>query len=345
MIGPFAERLFRVAFALAGVYNLAFGLWAGFWPLAFFEWFDIQAPRYPGIWACLGMVVGVYGLLYLHASWKLDSAWPIIAVGLLGKVLGPIGMGLSFGDEWPLRLGVICIYNDLIWWLPFGLFLIRGTWLGQAVEWSAPWICAALHTMALLMMAVLLRPGTLVEPNVPERAAYIAGHAEAWSAGWGVWMLAAMSLVGFYAWWSTRLDAQALGTVAVLIAAAGMVCDLSGEATSVLVLVEHAPPAGMTQSAITWDAGAFLRAERIATLLTAGASNALYTLGGFLLMLATPELPKGVRTAMWGTWLAGIAMTVAGALNHVGGMAAATAVLFPLLICWTTWMGLQWRRA
>jgi hypothetical protein len=101
----------------------------------------------------------------------------------------------------------------------------------------------------------------------------------------------------------------------------------------------------MTPSAAAWDAASFLRAQRIATLLTAGASNALYTLGGFLLMRATPELPKWVRTAMWGTWLAGIVMTMAGVLNHVGGMAAATAVLFPLLICWTAWMGAQWSRA
>ena len=42
---------------------------------------------------------------------------------------------------------------------------------------------------------------------------------------------------------------------------------------------------------------------------------------------------------MWGSWLAGLAMTVAGVMNHVGGMMVATAVLFPLLICWISWMG------
>src|SRR5262245_56806983 len=139
MTGPFADRLFRIAFAVAGIYNLAFGLWAGFWPLAFFQRFEIAPPRYPGIWECLGMVVGVYGLLYLHAAWKLETAWPIIAVGLLGKVLGPIGMAMSIGDDWPRRLGMLCIYNDLIWRLPFGLFLIRGSWLAKLLEWLAPW--------------------------------------------------------------------------------------------------------------------------------------------------------------------------------------------------------------
>jgi hypothetical protein len=345
MTGAFADRLFRIAFALAGCYNLAFGLWAGLWPAAFFDWFAIVAPRYPGIWACVGMVVGVYGLLYLYAALRLDAAGPIIAVGLLGKVLGPIGMAFSIGDDWPRRLALICVYNDLIWWLPFALFLLRGTVLGRQLARFAPWICALLHTAALVMMAVALRPGTLAQQDATARGTYIVEHAAAWTAGWSVWMLTSMSLVGFYAWWGSRLDAAALSTIAVLIAALGMVCDLSGEALSVLLLVESVPPIGMTQAASTWDAARFLQIERIATLLTAGASNALYTLSGMLLMFATPELPRWVRAAMWVTWLAGVAMTVAGLLNHVGGMMVATAVLFPLLICWIAWMGARWERA
>ena len=105
MDSPFANRLFRITFVAAGIYNLAFGLWAVLWPMAFFDMFAIERPRYPGIWACLGMVVGVYGLLYLLAAWRLETAWPAIAVGLLGKVLGPIGMVMSFSDDWPQRLG------------------------------------------------------------------------------------------------------------------------------------------------------------------------------------------------------------------------------------------------
>src|ERR1700748_3000620 len=114
MTGPFADRLFRITFALAGFYKLAFGLWAAIRPLAFFHLFDIATPNYPGIWACLGMVVGVYGLLYWHAAWKLETAWPIIAIGLLGKVLGPIGMVLNVSEHWPLRLAMLNVFNDVI---------------------------------------------------------------------------------------------------------------------------------------------------------------------------------------------------------------------------------------
>jgi hypothetical protein len=199
--------------------------------------------------------------------------------------------------------------------------------------------------VAIVMMIVVLQPGSLAQPDAARRATYIVEHAAAWNAGWGAWMLTAMSLVGFYAWWGSRLTAMAIGTMGVLLAAAGMVFDLSGEAISVLVLVELAPAAGVTQSAIAWDAAAFLRAERIATLLTAGAANALYTACGFMLMHASPDLPRWVRAAMRGTWLAGVVMTVASVLNHVGAMMAATAVLFPFLICWVAWLGARWRRA
>ena len=341
MTGSFADRLFRITFALAGVYNLAFGIWAGFWPLAFFELFQLEPPRYPGIWACLGMVVGVYGLLYWHAAWKLETGWPIIAVGLLGKVLGPIGMALSISDVWPRRLGMLCITNDLIWWLPFALFLIRGTRLADGIARFAPWICAGMHTLALCAMAFILQPGTLVVTSVAERGRYVAEQATAWSVGWGIWMLAAMSLVGFYAWWGSRLRARTAAVVSVLLAACGLVFDLSGEGLSVFTLVEQAQTMGSSHSAFPPDTVGYEKLERTITLLTAGASNLFYTLGGVVLTLATPNLPRWVRAMMWTTWIAGLAMTLAGVTNHVGGMVATTAVLFPLLIVWTIWMGVR----
>lgn len=341
MTGPFADRLFRIAFVLAGCYNLAFGIWAAFWPLAFFELFDLAPPRYSGIWACLGMVVGVYGLLYLHAAWNLQTAWPIIAVGLLGKTLGPLGMAMSFGDEWPQRLGMVCVYNDVIWWLPFGLFLARGTAFGRWLASMAPWLCAGSHAVAVASMVLVLRGGTLAEPDVAARASYIANRSAEWTIGWAVWMFAAMTLVGFYAWWGGRLAARKFATIAVVVAAVGMVCDHSGEALSSLVLFEQA-------SAMTADPSAqsrFVAIEYAALLLTAGASNALYTLAGIVLTLATPSLPLMIRVAMWTTWIAGVAMTVGAVLLHIDTIVVATAVLFPLLIVWTAWMGARWRLA
>jgi hypothetical protein len=362
MTGPFADRLFRIAFALAGCYNLSFGIWAGFWPLSFFDLFDLAAPRYPGIWACLGMVVGVYGLLYLHAAWRLETAWPIIAVGFLGKVLGPIGMIMSFDDDWPRRIGMLCVYNDLIWWLPLGLFLVRGTPFARWLVRATPWICIMLHLLASIVMAVFLRRGTLTESNEWFRAAWINDNITIWSIGWLLWMLSAMSIVGFYAWWGSQLavrrsfqraDAgensharktELLATAAVVITAFGTIFDFSGEGLSILVLVERAASALAFDNQLfhSWDAAAFMSIERSFTLLSAGAANGLYTIGGIMLTLLTPNLPGWIRGAMWGTWLAGITMTIAGIFNNVTGLVASSIALFPLMLVWIAWMGARW---
>lgn len=121
----FSPQAYRFIFRLAGIYNIAFGLWAGLFPAAFFELFAMDAPRYPQIWQCLGMVIGLYGILYWYAGSRLDRAFPIIAIGLAGKVLGPIGfLHATLTSDWPVRAFPLIITNDLIWWIPFGGFVI-----------------------------------------------------------------------------------------------------------------------------------------------------------------------------------------------------------------------------
>jgi hypothetical protein len=83
-------------------------------------------------------------------------------------------------------------------------------------------------------------------------------------------------------------------------------------------------------------------AHRLATLLTAGAANGLYTLGGVWLMLRTGGLPRWVRASMWATWAAGAAMTASAVLDSATGLVASTAVLFPLFLAWTAWMARSW---
>ena len=117
---------YRIAFTAAGAYNLALGAWAVLVPRAFFDLFALEQPRYPAIWQTLGMVLGLYGLLYLYAAYRLDRAAPIIAVGLLGKVCGPIGWVVTVSSgELPLRTFPLIALDDLVWWIPFGLFVAR----------------------------------------------------------------------------------------------------------------------------------------------------------------------------------------------------------------------------
>ena len=108
----------------AGIYNL---LWCGLtvlWPGWLFTLTGMEQPLYPFIWQCVGMIVGVYGIGYLAAAPDPIRHWPIVLVGFLGKIFGPLGfvMGLLQGTV-PAAFGVTLPTNDLIWWVPFAVIL------------------------------------------------------------------------------------------------------------------------------------------------------------------------------------------------------------------------------
>lgn len=84
--------------------------------------------NHPQVFACLGMVVGLYGILYLEVARAPERGWLLAAVGLTGKVLGPIGLAqLIWSGAWPLATLALCLTNDFIWWVPFALYL-RDAW-------------------------------------------------------------------------------------------------------------------------------------------------------------------------------------------------------------------------
>lgn len=109
---------------LAAAYNLAFGAWVILFPNAYFDWAGMGRPAYPQIWQCVGMIVGVYGVGYAIAAFDPLRHWPIVLVGLLGKVLGPLGFAKSLSDgTFTLKAGLMIVSNDLIWWVPFAFIL------------------------------------------------------------------------------------------------------------------------------------------------------------------------------------------------------------------------------
>ena len=130
------RHLHRVVFALAGLYNIGWGLWTISDPQWFFRFTGMPLANYPAIFACLGMVVGLYGILYFEVARVPERGWLIAAVGLTGKVLGPIGMfWLIWNGTWPASALVLCVANDLIWWLPFALYL-HDAWPGARAPLS-----------------------------------------------------------------------------------------------------------------------------------------------------------------------------------------------------------------
>ena len=92
--------------------------------LSFEDLAGLAQPNYPELWQCIGMIVGVYGIGYAIAARDPVRHWPIVLVGLLGKILGPIGfLGAVLHDRVPLEAGLVIVTNDLIWWPGFALAL------------------------------------------------------------------------------------------------------------------------------------------------------------------------------------------------------------------------------
>ncbi|MFD4556342.1 hypothetical protein ACFWP5_18850 [Streptomyces sp. NPDC058469] len=130
-------RLHRTTFVAAGIHNIAWGCYAVYNPQWFFHLTGMAASNTPQIFATLGMVLGLYGILYLEVARVPARGWLIAAVGMTGKVLGPVGLlWLIVTGKWPVDSVVLVSTNDLIWWIPIGLYL-KDAW---------PWFLRDLQT-------------------------------------------------------------------------------------------------------------------------------------------------------------------------------------------------------
>ncbi|MEM7680606.1 MAG: peroxiredoxin-like family protein [Planctomycetota bacterium] len=123
----------------AAVYNVLWGAWVVALPNTFFDWTGMARPTYPSIWQCVGMIVGVYGLGYAFAARDPLRHWPIVFVGFLGKVFGPIGYVDSAWVRQTLdpAFGWTIPTNDLIWWAPFAMILWASFRHAQGIDEQA----------------------------------------------------------------------------------------------------------------------------------------------------------------------------------------------------------------
>lgn len=126
---------FRPWFYAAGLYNIVWGTAIILFPGALFDLLDIERPNYLPIWQVVGMFVLVYAPAYWWVGRHPDRYPQIIVIGLLGKLLGPIGfLWSAVVSDFPWIFGVTIITNDLIWWPAFVLYLrqaaaAKGGWM------------------------------------------------------------------------------------------------------------------------------------------------------------------------------------------------------------------------
>jgi len=136
----------------AAAYNLVWGASVVLFPGWFFAMAGMEPPAYPQIWQCVGMIVGVYGIGYAIAAFDPIRHWPIVLVGFLGKVFGPIGFIAAVAEgAFTLRAGLTILTNDLIWWVPFGLLLWQAAKarVSRPMPEGAPPLGEALREFAL----------------------------------------------------------------------------------------------------------------------------------------------------------------------------------------------------
>jgi len=122
---PTVPLWMRRVLLAAAAYNLSWGVFAILSPLTIFRLAGFNPlPVYPELWQCIGMMVGVYGIGYGIAALDPVRHWPIVLVGLLGKIFGPIGfVSAANSGRFPIAMGWTILTNDLIWWIPFSLIL------------------------------------------------------------------------------------------------------------------------------------------------------------------------------------------------------------------------------
>src|SRR5882672_6572700 len=118
------RKFHQWVFSLAGIYNISWGLYSAINPQWLFRRAHMPLPTYPEIFACLGMIIGLYGFLYLEVARVPEKGWLVAAMGFIGKILGPFGwFWLHMAGRWPSSTFVLILTNDIIWWIPFAIYL------------------------------------------------------------------------------------------------------------------------------------------------------------------------------------------------------------------------------
>ncbi len=109
---------------LAAAYDSVWGTWMLLFPASWLRATGFGPAAHPEVTQFAGMVTLTLAFGYLLASRDPIRHWPIVAIGLAGKVLAPVGF------IWVVNSGTIpltslwtVVLTGVVWWLPFGFIL------------------------------------------------------------------------------------------------------------------------------------------------------------------------------------------------------------------------------
>lgn len=114
----------RVVIA-AGIYHIAFALWANAWPHLWFDWSGMARLNHPILWRGIGLLEGALGIGFLLVARDPLRHWPVLAMGFAKFTLGSVGfLAAFFENAIPMRSLWLAVVDDMIWWLPFAAILL-----------------------------------------------------------------------------------------------------------------------------------------------------------------------------------------------------------------------------
>jgi hypothetical protein len=153
--------------------------------------------------------------------------------------------------------------------------------------------------LAGLGCALLMRPGTPLAP-LSDRMRFLADQPAAWSLGWGVWMLCALALAGFFVLVAEKLP-QEIARATLLCVSAAIAVDLCCDAAQMQILPLCA----------RGDAARFVIVERTVGLGGTLVANGLYTLASVMAAFALGR--RGLALLLG---ISGAAMCAGGVLDQ-----------------------------
>jgi hypothetical protein len=178
-------------------------------------------------------------------------------------------------------------------------------------------------------------PGDLVS-----RAAYVAANLTAWRISWAIWMPASLALVLFFAGWADTLPYKAWGVIAVALTLAGARIDWVDE----IFWIGLAPELAARFASDVFAAGAYAMWDRAYIVIWMGLANALYTLGGIILMALTLKsrgFPKWLAWFSTLVWAVSIDLSIVAWIGDGVWIQAVSAIVFVLFMPWLLLMGLE----
>jgi len=122
--GPITRRtLHRIVCIAAGLYALVWALVSVLDPMGLCRAIGLPPNGSPQHVQAAGLAIGLYGALYFEVARHPERGFPLAAVALIGKLGISIAIGVHLDGYWSANVLRLCVINDLIWWIPFSLYL------------------------------------------------------------------------------------------------------------------------------------------------------------------------------------------------------------------------------